>query len=308
MKHLDTLLRLSATEVGEILRQSAELKDRLKQGERPPLLAGHVLALLFEKPSLRTRISFEVAMTHLGGSSLFLSSADAGLNGRESLPDVARVLSSYCDCIVIRTFSQAVITEAAQYAECPIVNGLSDISHPCQALADLLTIQEEFGELQGRTITFVGDANNVARSLAVGAALTGARFVMSAPADYEFKAEFLEQIRRKVPEARIDQIPDPHQAVAEADIIYTDVWASMGQEAEEALRKKIFAPYQVNADLMRRAPKTARFMHCLPARRGVEVTDEVLDGPQSIAFKQAENRLHLAKGALVWLMQQRKAR
>ena len=301
MRHLDTLFRLSHEETAEILTLAADLKRRFQQGERPPLLAGHVLALLFEKPSLRTRISFEVAMTHLGGSSLFLSAAEAGLNGRESLPDVARVLSCYCDCIVIRTFSQALIDEAVRYAKCPLINGLSDISHPCQALGDLMTIQETFGELRGKTIAFVGDANNVARSLAVGAALMDMNFVMSAPAGYEFKPEFL-QLLKKIPTGKVSQVSDPAQAVQQADVIYTDVWASMGQEAEYDQRKAIFAAYQVNAALMSHAPATARFMHCLPARRGVEVTDDVLDGKQSIAFEQAENRLHVAKGALVWLM------
>ena len=301
MKHLDSLFRLSHEETAEILSLAADLKRRFLLGERPPLLAGHVLALLFEKPSLRTRISFEVAMTHLGGSSLFLSAAEAGLNGRESLPDVARVLSCYCDCIVIRTFSQALIDEAARYVKCPLINGLSNVSHPCQALGDLLTIQEIFGELKGKTITFVGDGNNVARSLAVGAALMDMHFVMSAPAGYEFKPKFLDLLK-KIPTGKVTQVADPAEAVKRADVIYTDVWASMGQEAEYDARKAIFASYQVNADLMSHAPSTARFMHCLPARRGVEVTDDVLDGSQSIAFEQAENRLHVAKGALVWLM------
>jgi ornithine carbamoyltransferase len=261
-----------------------------------------VLALLFEKPSLRTRISFEVAMTHLGGSSIFLSAADAGLNGRESLPDVARVLSCYCDCIVIRAYSQALIEEAARYAECPIINGLSDVAHPCQAIADVMTIQELFGPTAGRTIAFVGDGNNVARSLALAGGLLGMRFIMSAPAGYEFTPKYIEQMKHRVPDLDLEQIADPKKAVAKADVIYTDVWASMGQEAEADKRKKIFAPYQVNAALMSAAPKHAKFLHCLPARRGMEVTDEVMDGPQSAVFEQAENRLHSAKGALMWLM------
>jgi ornithine carbamoyltransferase len=302
MKHLDTLLRLSPDEIHQILDISTKLKARFRQDERPQILRGYVLGLMFEKPSLRTRLSFEVAMTHLGGSSLYLSAADAGLNGRESLPDVVRVLSCYSDCIVIRTFSQSLIEEATRYSQCPIVNGLSDVSHPCQALADLFTIQEVFGGLTGRTVAFVGDANNVARSLAVGAGLMGMKFIMSAPSGYEFKPKFLEMVRERIPAAKIEFIADPLAAVSRADVIYTDVWTSMGQESEADKQKAIFKPYQVNAALMAAAPKHARFMHCLPAHRGVEVTDEVLDGSQSIAFQQAENRLHLSKGALLWLL------
>ena len=302
MKHLDSVTRLSAADIQRILQISADLKGRFQKGERPPLLAGHVLALLFEKPSLRTRISFEAAIMQLGGGSLFLSAADAGLNGRESLPDVARVLSGYCDCIVIRTFSQSVIEEAVRHAECPIINGLSDVSHPCQALADLLTIQEVFGSLAGRNLVFVGDGNNVASSLARAASLMGMNFVISSPPGYELKPKFLRSLEKSIPKSKIRHVVDPIEAVAKADVIYTDVWASMGQEAEAEKRKQVFAPYQVNTTLMAAAPSHARFMHCLPARRGMEVTDEILDGKQSVAFQQAENRLHLAKGALVWLL------
>jgi ornithine carbamoyltransferase len=302
MKHIDTLLRLKPDEISEMLNLSARLKTRFQQGERPPILSGYVLGLMFEKPSLRTRLSFEVAMTHLGGSSLYLSAADAGLNGRESLPDVVRVLSCYSDCIVIRTFSQSLIEEATRFSQCPIINGLSDVSHPCQALADLFTIREVFGELAGRTVAFVGDANNVARSLAVGAGLMGMKFTLSSPAGYEFQPKFLQMLHRQIPGAQLELVADTRAAVSRADVIYTDVWTSMGQEAEAEKRKAIFKPFQVNAALLAAAPKHARFMHCLPAHRGVEVTDEVLDGPQSIAFQQAENRLHLSKGALLWLL------
>jgi ornithine carbamoyltransferase len=302
MKHLDHLFRLSSDDVTAILRLSADLKAEFMRGIRRPLLAGYTLALLFEKPSLRTRISFEVAMTQLGGSSLFLSPEAAGLNGRESLADVARVLSGYCDGIVIRTYSQRLIDETAARAECPIINGLSDLEHPCQALADLLTIEETFGSLRGRTLAFVGDGNNVCRSLAIAAGLAGMRFVLSSPPGYELNGAFASELRAHVPQATLELQPDPRQAVATADVVYTDVWASMGQEAEMEKRKAAFAPYQVNRDLMLSAPPRARFMHCLPAKRGLEVTDEVMDGPQSIVFQQADNRLHLAKGALVWLL------
>jgi ornithine carbamoyltransferase len=302
MKHFDSLLRITSQEIQNIIQTAMTLKTGLKTGQRPPLLAGHTLTLLFEKPSLRTRISFETAMTQLGGSSLFLSAADAGLHGRESLPDVARVLSSYSDFIVIRAFSQTLIEEMMKYSSCPIINGLSDRSHPCQALADVFTAQELFGDCAGRRIAFVGDGNNVARSLAVACAHMNMPFVMSAPPSYEFHSQFLKRLHEQFPNVQITQEPDPRKAVAQADIIYTDVWVSMGQEAETEKRKAIFAPYQVNEKLLQGAPAHAKFMHCLPARRGLEVTDGVMDGAHSIAFMQAENRLHLSKGILAWLL------
>ena len=301
MKHFDSLLRLNTSQVLEILGLAQSIKKRLRAGERPPLLAGHTLTLLFEKPSLRTRISFEVAMHQLGRDSLYLSAADAGLHGRESLSDVARVLSGYSDFIVIRAFSQTLIEEMMKHATCPIINGLSDRSHPCQALADVFTIQEAFGDSAGKRIVFVGDGNNVARSLAVAAAHMHMPFVMSAPAGYQFSEQFIKRLREVFPHVQIDQESDPRKAVSNADIIYTDVWVSMGQEAETEKRKVIFTPYQVNEKLLDYAPSHARFMHCLPARRGLEVTDGVMDGPQSIVFPQAENRLHLSKGILAWL-------
>lgn len=302
MKHFDSLLRITSQEIRDIIQTAMKLKAGLKAGQRPPLLAGHTLTLLFEKPSLRTRISFETAMTQLGGSSLFLGAADAGLHGRESLPDVARVLSSYSDFIVIRAFSQTLIEEMIKYSSCPIINGLSDRSHPCQALADVFTVQEVFGDCAGRRIAFVGDGNNVARSLAVACAHMNMPFVMSAPPSYEFHSQFLKRLHEQFPNVQITQEPDPRKAVAQADIIYTDVWVSMGQEAETEKRKAIFAPYQVNEKLLQAAPAHAKFMHCLPARRGLEVTDGVMDGNHSIAFQQAENRLHLSKGILAWLV------
>ena len=301
MKHFDSLLRITTSEIQGILQTAKTLKAGLKAGKRPPLLAGHTLTLLFEKPSLRTRISFETAMAQLGGSSLFLSAADAGLHGRESLPDVARVLSSYSDFIVIRAFSQTLIEEIIKYSSCPIINGLSDRSHPCQALADVFTVQEECGACVGQRIAFVGDGNNVARSLAVAAAHLNMPFIMSAPPGFEFHSQFLKRLHEQFPQAQITQEPDPHKAVAQADIIYTDVWVSMGQEAETEKRKALFTPYQVNEKLLSAAPSHVKFMHCLPARRGLEVTDDVMDGSHCIAFAQAENRLHLSKGILAWL-------
>lgn len=302
MKHLDSVTRLSADDMREIFRISSVLKQKLQQGHRPALLAGRVMTLLFEKPSLRTRISFEAAMAHLGGSSLFMTCAEAGLNGRESLSDVARVLGGYSDCIVTRTFSHRLVDDLVRYAETPIINGLSDLGHPCQALTDLFTIQEELGTLAGKRLVYVGDGNNVARSLTVAAALVKMPIVLSSPLGYELNTEFVNKVQEQIPGADITLTYDPQSAVAKADIVYTDVWVSMGQEAEQEKRKQIFAPYQINGKLMALAPKSARFMHCLPAKRGLEVTDDVIDGINSIVFQQAENRMHVAKGILVWLL------
>lgn len=302
MKHLDTLTRLTARDLSDILQLAGQIKEKCERGERPRLLGGRVMTLVFEKPSLRTRVSFEVAVAQLGGSSLFLTCADAGLNGRESVADVARVLGGYSDWIVMRTFSHRLVNEFVRYAPCPVINGLSDEAHPCQALSDMLTMQEISGSLAGKTVAFVGDGNNVARSLATAAALSAMRFVIASPAGYQLSGEFLAELTRHVASAHVTQTTDPREAVKAADFIYTDVWASMGQEAEQEKRKAIFAPYQVNAALLAAAPKSARFMHCLPARRNMEVTDEVLDGPQSIVIPQAENRLHAARGILLWLL------
>jgi ornithine carbamoyltransferase len=301
MKHFDSLNRLSAQDFQDVLRLAADVKYKFERGDRPRLLGGRVMTLVFEKPSLRTRVSFEAAAAQLGGSSLFLTCAEAGLNGRESVADVARVLGAYSDWIVTRTFSHRLVDEFVRYAGCPVINGLSDQGHPCQALSDILTMQEVFGSLAGKTLVFVGDGNNVARSLSVATALMGMKFVIAAPLGYELSPEFLAQLKRQCPSADVMLTADPRAAVARADVVYTDVWASMGQESEQEKRKQVFAPFQVNAALMAAAPNSARFMHCLPARRNMEVTDEVLDGPQSIVIEQAENRMHAARGILLWL-------
>lgn len=302
MKHLITLLERTTEEVEEILALAAELKAKLKLGERPPLLANRVLTQVFEKPSLRTRNSFEAAMTHLGGGSLFLSTVDAGLNGREALCDVARVLSGYSDAVVLRTFSQQLIVDFAKYSSCPVINGLSDDLHPCQALTDIFTIRETFGTSDGIKLVFVGDGNNVARSLCVATGLLNMPFTICTPPGYEVPDDFLQIVKRHAPNCNVTQLHDPVQAVKGADVVYTDVWASMGQEADADRRKQIFSPYQVNAKLMAAAPSSCRFMHDLPAKRGLEVTDEIMDGANSIVFQQAENRMHLAKGLLCWLI------
>jgi ornithine carbamoyltransferase len=278
------------------------MKADLMKGHRPALLAGRVLGLVFEKPSLRTRASFESAMQHLGGSSIFLGAADGLIGVRESVADFARSLTHYADAIVLRTFRHRTVEEFAQYSSVPVINGLSDQAHPCQALGDLLTIQEAFGGLEGRTLVFVGDGNNVARSLAEACGLVGMRFILAAPEGYWLPSCFVEECRCQAPGGELIQTADPVEAVAGADVIYTDVWTSMGQEGEREERRKRFAGFQVNTTLLRQAPAQARVMHCLPAVRGEEITDEVMDGPQSIVFPQAGNRMHAQKGLLRWLL------
>lgn len=302
MKHLISLLEYSPEEIEQILSLASALKARLARGKRPAVLKRRVLVQIFEKPSLRTRISFEVAIKQLGGSSIFLSSQDSGLNGRESVADVARVLSSYADVIVLRTFSQQLIADFAAHSSCPVINGLSDDLHPCQAMADILTMREAFGSLEGKKIVYVGDGNNVAASLAIICGQLNIPFTVCTPKGYELKADFVKDVKARFPAAKLHTSHDPKKAVSGADVIYTDVWASMGQEAEAEERKKVFAPFQVNAQLMAAASPGCRFMHCLPAKRGAEVTNEVLDGPGSLAFVQAENRMHLAKGLFAWML------
>jgi ornithine carbamoyltransferase len=304
MKHLLSLLDLTSDELFAVLDKAAELKALFRAGKRPQLCAGFVLAQLFEKPSLRTRNSFEAAMIHLGGSGIFLTTAEAGLNGRETLADVAKVLSSFSDIITMRTFSQQLIVDFARHSSCPVINGLSDERHPCQAMTDLLTIREVFGQLRGLHLVFVGDGNNVSMSLAIASAMTGMKMTLAVPKGFEFEPEFLALLDSRFPGHAVRQTRDPVKAVATADIVYTDVWASMGQEEDADRRKAAFAGFQVNQNLMNAAPKSARFMHDLPAKRGLEVTDDVMDGESSIVFQQAENRMHLAKGLFVWLLSQ----
>ena len=302
MRHLTSLLDVTSEEISEILDLASSLKESSIRGERPAHLGGRILTQIFEKPSLRTRASFDAAMGQLGGASQFFSAEDAGLCGRESIEDVARVISGYSDVLVLRTFSQSMIERFAELASCPVVNALSDDRHPCQALTDLLTIRETCGELSGRRLVFVGDGNNVARSLAIACGRTGVSMTLAAPAGYEFDSQFLSLLSEAVPGHDVTWEPDPRVAVVAADVIYTDVWASMGQESEKSAREAAFAGYQVNGELLSLAPEGCRFMHDLPARRGLEVSDEVMDGPSSVVFEQAENRMHLAKGLLVWLL------
>ncbi|NBW86748.1 MAG: ornithine carbamoyltransferase [Planctomycetia bacterium] len=301
MRHLIVPEDLSAAEVEAVFAISRDLEQKFAAGRRDALLPGRVLALVFEKPSLRTRVSFEAAMTHLGGSSLFLGADSGFASSRESIADFGRVLSEYVDVIVCRSKSHDTIVQLAEVAEVPVINGLSDSSHPCQALADLYTLRQQVGRVTGLTMAFVGDGNNVARSLAVLCGLLGMRFVLAAPRAYQFDAAFRAQLAKVVPDAEIVETTDPVTAVTGAAAVYTDVWASMGQEGERQERLRAFAPYQVNAALMAHCPD-AVFMHCLPARRGEEVTDEVIDGPASVVLAQAANRMHVQKGLIAWLL------
>lgn len=301
MQHLRTLYDLSADDVHSILDLALDLKQRLASGERPGLFQNRTLTLVFEKPSLRTRNSFEVAAAQLGGACSFFSSQDVGLNGRETLEDIARVIGSYADVVALRTFSQDLIERFAEHAGCPVINALSDDRHPCQALTDALTLREIFGEVTGRKMVFVGDGNNVAASLATVAAQCGFHLTIASPADYTLPTSVVTELKQHYPDASLELVVDPVAAVRDADVVYTDVWASMGQESESQQRIEAFQGYQVNEALMSHAPATCRFMHDLPARRGLEVTDEVMEGEQSVVFQQAENRMHLAKGLLAWL-------
>jgi ornithine carbamoyltransferase len=246
-------------------------------------------------------VSFEAGMSHLGGTSLFLGQ-DVGWGKRESIADFAQVLGQYVDVIVCRANAHQKVVDLAAHAGCPVINGLTDEAHPCQALADLFTLQEQFGSLSGRKLAFVGDGNNVARSLAVCCGRLNMEFALAAPAGYSFDAPFLATLRREVPELKLTLTSDPIEAVAGCCAVYADVWVSMGQEAEQAERLRVFQPYQVNAKLMSHAPADARFLHCLPARRGEEVTADVIDGPQSSVIPEAGNRMHVQKGLLAWLL------
>lgn len=302
MRHLRSLFDLTSEDVMDILETAQDLKNRLAGGERPPLLSNYMLAQIYDKPSLRTRLSFDTAMVHLGGESAFFTGEDAGLNGRESLPDVVRVASGIADVIVLRTFSQQTVEDFCEWSTCPVINGLTDEYHPCQALTDMFTVREVFGTLNNERIVFVGDGNNVSASLSIITAMLDLPFTLCCPQGYELSDEFHQRVRVKYPNADFTLSHDPTQAVANADIVYTDVWASMGQESEADSRKQDFAAYQVNTELMTHAPAGCRFMHDLPAKRGLEVTDDIMDGPNSVVFQQAENRMHLAKGLLAWLL------
>jgi ornithine carbamoyltransferase len=276
---------------------------KLKRGKAPSVLRGKIIALIFEKPSLRTRASFEVAIRQLGGQCFYLSPDEVGLGKREPVPDVARVLSRYVDGIIARTFSHQTLEVLARYASVPVINALSDHEHPCQALGDLLTVLEKKGKLEGLALAFIGDGNNVAHSLLLASSMAGVHFRIASPSGYEIKGEVLEKARKLAADSgsQILLTKDPEEAVSGVDVVYTDVWTSMGQEAEADKRRKDFARYQVDEKLLSRAKLDAILMHPMPAHHGEEVATGILDSPKSVVFDQAENRLHIQKALLVHL-------
>jgi ornithine carbamoyltransferase len=304
VRHLLSIAQLSPAEVGKILDRAEELKSEHDEGKRYQPLVGKTLGLLFYKSSTRTRVSFEVAMAQLGGTSLLFAAQDLQLKRGESIADTARTLSRYLNAIVIRTYAHQEIESWASEATIPVINGLTDLHHPCQALGDLLTMKERLGSLKDLVLAYIGDGNNVAHSLIEGAARTGMSIRLACPKGYGPKTPIVQAARQVAAStgARIEVLQDPQKAARQADILYTDVWVSMGQERETKRREKILKPYQINNALLRVAKPTACVMHCLPAYRGREITAEVLDGPQSIVWEQAENRLHAQKAVLEWLL------
>jgi len=304
MKHFLDLPSWSSADLYELIQQAVYLKREWRMGGNRPVLAGKILGMVFQKPSLRTRVSFEVAMKHLGGDAIMLGPTEIGLGNRESVADVARVLSGYVQGIMARVFEHEHITELAEYASVPVINGLSDARHPCQAMADILTIYETFGDLEGRKLAYIGDGNNVATSLLAACARFGLDFAIASPEGYEIPVGSLLAANDIAGDhgIKVETFTEPQASAFNADVIYTDTWVSMGQEAEVQERLKMFEGYQVNADLLQHAKSEAIVLHCLPAHRGQEITDDVADGPQSKIFSQAENRLHAQKAILVSLM------
>jgi ornithine carbamoyltransferase len=303
-KDLLDVAAVPKAEVERLLKLAALLKRKQRRGIPHPLLKGKTLGLLFQKPSTRTRVSFEAGMHQLGGHALVLPMADIQLSRGESVSDTARVLSRYLDAIVVRTYDHATVEEWARTATMPVINGLTDLSHPCQALSDLLTIKEKKGKLKGIKIAYVGDGNNVANSLIEAAAKMGMTIALGCPSGYQPDQHVVDLARVEAAKtgAVIEVGQDPYVAVKEADVVYADVWISMGREREQARRLRVLAPYQVNSRLVAKAKPNAIVMHCLPAHRGEEITAEVLDGPQSVIIDQAENRLHMQKAILTQLL------
>ncbi len=302
--NLVSISDLRLEDIDELFELTDKMKASLQKGEVDHCLAGKTLAMIFEKSSMRTRVSFEVAMTQMGGHAIYLTKHDINLGERESIKDVAKVLSRYVDCITIRTYAHETVVELADSSSVPVINALSDYTHPCQALTDLYTIKEKKGSLDNIKLVYVGDGNNVARSLALLCAKLNVSYKVASPENYELSTEFLEDIQ-KIAESNnacIELLRDPKEAVEDADVIYTDTWVSMGKEKEAVTRRNHFKGFQVNDELMSHAKKDALVMHCLPAHRGEEITDDVIDGRHSIVYDQAENRLHVQKALLKLLI------
>lgn len=304
MKHFLDLAGWSTDELNHLLKLATHLKMEWQSGGNRPVLSGKILGMVFQKPSLRTRVSFHVGMKHLGGGAIMLGPQEIGLGKRESIPDVARVLSGYVQGIMARVFDHAHVEELATHATVPVINGLSDDTHPCQAMADILTIHERFGRLEGLRLAYIGDGNNMAASLLYAAAHFGLDFSIATPEGYELPEAVRERAAPLVSRRGIDVLMSTHpeEAIENADVVYTDTWVSMGQEAEAAERRQTFSGYQINDRLLANARDHAIVLHCLPAHRGDEITDAVADGPQSAIFQQAANRLHAQKAILVHLL------
>lgn len=305
MKDFLSVSEYSPQSLQEMLDLAVELKkERAEKGANAPLLKDKKLGMIFQKPSLRTRVSFERGMEHLGGSAMYIGPAEIGLGKRESIADVARVMAGYVDILMARVFDHNHVVELAKWSDIPVINGLSDYNHPCQAMADVLTIQEEFGRLRGINVTYVGDGNNVAVSLMHACTKLGANFTIANPEGFGMPESSIAEAREFAAHSgsEIKLLQDPYEAVRKADVIYTDTWTSMGQEDETAKREAVFPPYQVNQKLVSEAREHAIVLHCLPAHRNHEITDEVADGPHSRLFPQAHNRMHAQKAILVKLL------
>ncbi len=301
MKHFLNLMPHPPELLREWLTSAAMLKKAHAAGKNPKTLCGKVVGMVFEKPSLRTRVSFEAGIAQMGGASIFIQGAEVQLGVRESLADFSRTMSEFVDALVMRVFKQSTCDEVAEHSRIPVINGLSDLSHPCQAMADFMTIEEYCGSLAKKHLVFVGDGNNVSKSLAVGCGKLGIKFTLACPEGYGFDDPFKMRYAKYVGNSPPIETNDPIEAVKAADVIYTDVWTSMGQEAEREQRLKKFADYQVNEKLLAKAPKQVKVMHCLPAHRGEEITNEVFEGPSSVVFPQAGNRMHTQKAIFEWL-------
>ena len=301
MKHFLELASWSAEDLWHILNLAVHLKLEWQAGGNRPVLKNKILGMIFQKPSLRTRVSFEVAMKHLGGDAIMLGPQEIGLGKRESVGDIAQVLSGYVQMIMARVFDHEHVEQLAAHSRVPVINGLSDDTHPCQAMADMLTIYEKFGRLDGLKLAYIGDGNNVAASLLYGAAHFGMDFTIATPEGYELPEAVRERGMRLAQNSSVEMYTRWEQAVEGADVIYTDTWVSMGQEGETQERRDTFQPFQVNDELMQAAQPDAIVLHCLPAHRGDEITDAVMDGKQSAIFQQAENRLHVQKAIILHL-------